>query len=73
MKEKTIYRVVILLIIIGLLVTHFILARSAFIAGARVACHNTQEDYILSNKFKCEPRNTQVDNIPTIREFNFSR
>ena len=70
MNGKTKFRIGMVLLIIGLLLSHFLLARSAYIAGGRVACHNTN-DNILVVGFKCKPRSKPI-NIGQFEELNIS-
>ena len=69
LSQKTSYNIGIGLLLIAVLVMLFLVGRSAFIAGGRTACQNTNEDHILVEGFKCEeiritPR--EVGEIPRL-------
>ena len=56
MKQTTAYNIGIVLLCLAVIVMIALVGRSAFIAGGRTACRNTNEDTILVEGFKCEER-----------------
>jgi len=67
MKQKTSYNIGIVLLLIAMLLMLFLVGRSAFIAGGRTACQNTNEDHILVEGFKCEEiRTRKIGEFPAV-------
>ena len=54
LSQKTSFNIGITLLLIAVIVMIALVGRSAFIAGGRTACHNTNEEYVLVEGFKCE-------------------
>jgi len=71
MQQKTAYNIGIVLLCLAVLVMIFLVGRSAFIAGGRTACKNTNEDHTLVEGFKCEEIRT-TRNIWEVPEYNLS-
>ncbi len=68
MKSKTSFNIGIILLCLAIIVMLILVGRSAFIAGGRTACYNTDEDYILVEGFKCEEirRTSELGRFPEI-------
>ncbi len=61
MKDKTRFNIFIMLIMIAIIVMLFTVGRSAFIAGGRMACHNTDSNFFLDGDFKCNEKKVPIN------------